>query len=167
MEFGWINLFGGIIVVLILIPNIVYALKQRGHDAGKSVPKALGVCEQIGRYACMILMWLPLLVWKFGFGSSVEFVLYLLLNGVLIFAYYLGWLRYFKKPGQKTAMALAILPTLVFLTSGLLLHHWLLVAAAIVFGISHGMITYITHAGNRRTGHNAVSFDMTPEDEGR
>ena len=27
MEFGWINLFGGIIVLLLLIPNIVYALK--------------------------------------------------------------------------------------------------------------------------------------------
>ena len=29
MEFGWINLFGGIIVILILIPNIVYAVKKK------------------------------------------------------------------------------------------------------------------------------------------
>lgn len=28
MEFGWINFFGGIIVILILIPNIVYAVKK-------------------------------------------------------------------------------------------------------------------------------------------
>ena len=29
MEFGWINLFGAAVVVLILIPNIVYALKNQ------------------------------------------------------------------------------------------------------------------------------------------
>lgn len=29
MEFNWINLLGGVIVLLILIPNIIYALKNR------------------------------------------------------------------------------------------------------------------------------------------
>lgn len=29
MEFNWINLFGGVIVLLILIPNIIYALKNK------------------------------------------------------------------------------------------------------------------------------------------
>ena len=29
MEFGWINVFGAIIVTLMLIPNIVYAIKNR------------------------------------------------------------------------------------------------------------------------------------------
>ena len=29
MEFNWINLFGGEIVLLILIPNIIYALKNK------------------------------------------------------------------------------------------------------------------------------------------
>ena len=28
MEFGWINLFGAGIVVLIMIPNIIYAVIQ-------------------------------------------------------------------------------------------------------------------------------------------
>lgn len=147
MEFGWINLFGGIIVVLILIPNIVYALKKQGHVDETSVPKILFVCEQIGRYACMILMWLPLLVWKFGFGSVEELLIYLFLNGILILAYYLGWLRYLKKPSLNNGMVLAVIPAVVFLISGLLLRHWLLVAAAVLFGVSHGWITYITHAG--------------------
>ncbi len=29
MEFGWINVFGAIIVILMLIPNIVYAIKNK------------------------------------------------------------------------------------------------------------------------------------------
>lgn len=149
MEFGWINLFGGIIVVLILIPNIVYALKKQSHVDETSVPKILSVCEQIGRYSCMILMWLPLLVWKFGFGSAEELVVYLLLNGILILAYYLGWICYSKKHSLKNGMVLAIIPAVTFLTSGLLLRHWLLAAAAVLFGISHGRIAYITHAGKK------------------
>ena len=28
MEFNWINLFGGIVVVIMLIPNVIYALKR-------------------------------------------------------------------------------------------------------------------------------------------
>ena len=31
MEFGWINVFGAVIVVLMLIPNIVYAIKNKGE----------------------------------------------------------------------------------------------------------------------------------------
>ena len=31
MEFGWINVFGAIIVILMLIPNIVYAIKNKNE----------------------------------------------------------------------------------------------------------------------------------------
>lgn len=145
MEFGWINLFGGVIVVLILIPNIIYALKKRDDQENAKIPKILLVCEQVGRYGCMILMWLPLLVWKFGFASAEEFIAYLLLNGGLILAYWLIWLVYAKKATLKTGMALAIIPAVIFLISGVLLRHWLLTAAAVLFGIAHIKITYFTH----------------------
>ena len=32
MEFGWINLFGAGIVVLIMIPNIIYAARQKQDE---------------------------------------------------------------------------------------------------------------------------------------
>ena len=72
MEFGWINLFGAGIVVLIMIPNIIYAVRQKQDEAQAIIPKYLSACEQVGRYGCIVLMWLPLLVWKFGFGSVEE-----------------------------------------------------------------------------------------------
>ena len=72
MEFGWINLFGAGIVVLIMIPNIIYAARQKQDETQIEVPHGLSACEQVGRYGCIILMWLPLLVWKFGFGSVEE-----------------------------------------------------------------------------------------------
>ena len=145
MEFGWINLFGAGIVVLIMIPNIIYAARQKQDETQIEVPHGLSACEQVGRYGCIILMWLPLLVWKFGFGSVEEFLIYLIGNGALLLCYYLSWMLYSRKKILSVAMALAIIPTAIFLLSGLLLRHWLLVAFAILFGFAHCTITYMTH----------------------
>jgi len=145
MEFGWINLFGAGIVVLIMIPNIIYAVRQKQDEAQAIIPKYLSACEQVGRYGCIVLMWLPLLVWKFGFGSVEELLVYLIANGLLLLSYYLFWGFYFRKKALSNAMALAIIPTLIFLLSGILLRHWLLVIAAVIFGFAHCSITYITN----------------------
>ena len=147
MEFGWINLFGAGIIVLIMIPNIIYAAGQKQDETQIEVPRGLSACEQVGRYGCIILMWLPLLVWKFGFGSVEEFLIYLIGNGALLLCYYLSWMLYSRKKTLSVAMALAIIPTAIFLLSGILLRHWLLVAFAIFFGFAHCMITYMTHKG--------------------
>ena len=145
MEFGWINLFGAGIIVLIMIPNIIYAAGQKQDETQIEVPRGLSACEQVGRYGCIILMWLPLLVWKFGFGSVEVFLIYLIGNGALLLCYYLSWMLYSRKKTLSVAMALAIIPTAIFLLSGILLHHWLLVAFAILFGACHCTITYMTH----------------------
>ncbi len=144
MEFGWINLFGAVIVVLIMIPNIIYAL-WNNNETEEGVPQYLTVCEQIGRYGCIILMWLPLMVWKFGFKSTEDFIIYLFLNAILIIAYYLCWNGYLKKKTLKRGLALAIIPTTVFLISGWMLRHWLLVFFSLLFGFAHIEITYFTH----------------------
>ena len=145
MEFGWINLFGAGIIVLIMIPNIIYAAGQKQDETQIEVPRGLSACEQVGRYGCIILMWLPLLVWKFGFGSVEEFLIYLIGNGALLLCYYLSWMLYSRKKTLSVAMALAIIPTAIFLLSGILLQHWLLVAFAILFGACHCTITYMKH----------------------
>lgn len=107
MEFGWINLFGAGIVVLIMIPNIIYAVRQKQDEAQAIIPKYLSACEQVGRYGCIMLMWLPLLVWKFGFGSVEELLVYLIANGLLLLSYYLFWGFYFRK---KAISMLWLLP---------------------------------------------------------
>ena len=145
MEFGWINLFGAGIIVLIMIPNIIYAARQKQDETQIEVPHGLSACEQVGRYGCIILMWLPLLVWKFGFGSVEEFLIYLIGNGALLLCYYLSWMLYSRKKALSVAMVLAIIPIAIFLLSGILLRHWLLVAFAILFGFAHCTITYMTH----------------------
>ena len=48
MSFGWINVFGAIIVVLMLVPNVVYALKNRGEE-NRCTNRWMNLLEQIGQ----------------------------------------------------------------------------------------------------------------------
>ena len=140
MRFGWINLFGAAIVISILIPNIIYAIKYKG-EKNLCDNRFMNVIEQIGRYACITLMWLPLMVWKFGFLSVTEMLLYTAGNISLVAAYQIVFALYMKKRNTRRALILAILPSCVFLLSGLLLRHWLLAVFALLFAIAHIYVT--------------------------
>ena len=140
MEFGWINLFGAVIVVLMLIPNIIYAIRNKGEE-NRCENRLMNLAEQIGRYACIVLMWLPLGVWKFGFPSVGEMLLYFAGNGCLLTAYWAVYAAYLKRKTGKRALALAVIPACIFLLSGALLRHRLLAAFAVLFGISHIYVT--------------------------
>ena len=140
MEFGWINAAGAVIVILMLVPNILYALKYKG-EKNKCTDRFMNALEQTGRYACIVLMWLPLLVWRFGFTGTAAMTAYLAGNAALLAAYWAVFACYLKKKTRKRALALAVLPTCIFLLSGLTLRHWLLVFFAALFGIGHIFVT--------------------------
>lgn len=142
MEFGWINLFGGIFVILMLVPNIVYAIKNK-DEKNLCTNKLMNIIEQIGRYACIVLMWFPLLVWKFSFTTSTEFVTYMLSNILFLVAYWILFVIYMKKKNTGLALSLAIIPSCIFLFSGILLRHWLLVGFACLFATGHIFVTYV------------------------
>ena len=141
MEFGWINIFGAVFVALMLIPNIVYAIKRK-NEKNLCANKFMNIIEQVGRYACIILMWLPILVWKFGFASVFEMMIYFVGNGLLLLAYWIIFAVYFKKKTAKLAVTLAVIPSFIFLMSGILLRHWSLVGFAALFAVGHIYVTY-------------------------
>ncbi len=140
MEFGWINLFGAVIVILMLIPNIVYAVKNKSEQ-NLCTNRFMNVIEQLGRYACIVLMWFPLLVWRFGFESKFDMILYLAGNGIFLAVYWIVFARYLKEKNAKRTLILAILPSCIFLMSGLLLRHWLLTGFAVLFAVGHIYVT--------------------------
>ncbi len=74
-------------------------------------------------------------------------LIYMIGNGVLIVAYYIVYIIYFKKKSAELALALAVIPSCVFLLSGILLRHWLLVGFAAVFAIAH---IYVTKKNNKK-----------------
>ena len=123
-----------------LIPNIIYALKNRG-EKNLCTNRALNLTEQIGRYACIVLMWLPLLVWEFGFASVTRMLIYAIGNAVLLTAYLILFAVYFKKKTPGLAVVLAVLPACIFLLSGILLRHPLLAGFALLFAAGHICVT--------------------------
>lgn len=139
----WINVFGLMIVILLLIPNIIYAIKFRKQNQEiECSSKAMTLLEQIGRYASMFFMIFPVGIAEFGFSSLSALLIYGIGNILLLIAYWVVWNLYFYKRTFWKHMMLAIIPTGIFLLSGITLMHILLLISGILFGIGH---IYITH----------------------
>lgn len=138
---GWINVFGLCIVIAIMIPNIVYAIKFRGAE-NKCTNKTMNVLEQIGRYGCMFLLICNIGKGGFGFGSITAFLVYMIGNVVLLIAYWVVWMLYFIKQNRWKSVTLAVIPTAIFLLSGITLQHIFLIIAAAIFGIGHIYVTW-------------------------
>ena len=136
----WINLWGIAIVVLILLPNIVYAIKYRDVK-NKCTNQVMNVLEQIGRYGSMFFMIVNIGLLEFAFSTVGSFLTYLFGNVILLLAYWIIWMLYFAKQKAWKSMALAVIPTLIFLISGITLRHIPLVICAIVFGVGHIYVT--------------------------
>lgn len=146
MEFNPINIFGSIIVIIMLIPNIIYGIRSKNIQT-RNKNKIVNIIEQTGRYASMTLMVLPLFVWKFGFSNVFMMLVYIFGNGILLITYWIVWIFYFKRQTYNRAMTLAIVPTIIFLLSGLTLSHYALIVAAVLFGVGH---IYVTHQNNKK-----------------
>lgn len=53
---GWINIFGLVFMVIIMIPNVIFALKCKDGFENKWENKFIEALEQIGRYGCFAFM---------------------------------------------------------------------------------------------------------------
>ena len=114
MEFGWINVFGTIIVVTMLIPNIIYGIKNKSVE-NKYKNNLVNVLEQIGRYVSLMLTIFPIGI--SGFKSAGYMLVYLIANVILLLLYLIIWICYFKSKSLLKTITLAIIPTIIFFVS--------------------------------------------------
>ena len=138
---GWLNIFGLIIIILILIPNIIYAFTKGKGQKNKCTNTVMNILEQIGRYGSMFFMVVNVGVPEFGFSDLGLFFVYLFGNPALILLYWVVWVLYFIKPRFREQIALAVIPTAIFLLCGITLGHILLIVFAVIFGIAHVYVT--------------------------
>ena len=106
----WLNVFGLMIMAVIMIPNIVFAIKCKDGFENKWKNKIVEAAEQIGRFGCFGFMIVHIPGTWFGWWSDEAFALYLTVDIVLAAFYCLIWMVWFKKKSVFKALALSILP---------------------------------------------------------
>lgn len=139
-QVSWINFFGLVFLILILIPNIIYAFQFRNVQNQCNNQK-MNLIEQIGRYGCMFFMVFNTGGREFGFRSAEMFLIYIIGSVLLIMIYWIIWLLFFIRQSNWKRMALAVIPTVLFLLCGVTLGHIALIIFAIFFGIGHIYVT--------------------------
>ena len=129
----WINPFGLVFMAIILVPNIVFAIRCKDDFANKWENKAIERIEQIGRFGCFGFMIVNIPGTCFGWWSDEAFALYLIADTLLVLLYCLIWILCFKKNSLFRALALSIIPSILFLFSGIMSRSVLLILSAALF----------------------------------
>jgi len=138
----WLNIFGLIFIIIIMIPNIMFAIKCKDGFTNRWQNKLVELLEQIGRFGCFGFMIINIPGTWFGWWSDEAFAGYLIVNVVLIVLYCAIWLICFRKNTVFRALALSILPSIIFLFSGIMSRSILLIIASMIFAPCHILISY-------------------------
>lgn len=138
----WFNVFGLIFIVVIMIPNVVFAIKRKDGFDNKWDNKFVEFIEQAGRFGCFGFMIFNIPGTWFGWWSDEAFALYLIVDGILVMLYCAIWMICFKKNSVFRALALSVIPSVLFLFSGIISRSVLLTVASVLFAPSHIAISY-------------------------
>ena len=138
----WFNVFGTVFIVIIMIPNIVYALKCKDGFENNWHNKRMEIIEQIGRFGCFGFMMFNIPGTWFGWQSDEAFAIYLIVNILLIVLYCIIWIICFNRNTVFKALALSVIPSMIFLFSGIMSRSILLVISSIAFAPAHVLISY-------------------------
>ena len=138
----WFNVFGLIFIAVIMIPNVVFAIKCKDGFDNKWNNKYVEVTEQVGRLGCFGFMIINIPGTWFGWWSDEAFALYLIVDTILVMLYCAIWIICFKKNSVFRALALSIIPSMLFLFSGIMSRSVLLIIASVLFAPSHIVISY-------------------------
>ena len=138
----WLNVFGLVMAAVIMIPNILFAMKCKDGFVNKWNNKSVETVEQIGRFGCFGFMIINIPGTWFGWWSDEAFAVYLVVDAVLVTLYCVIWAICFRKSSVFRALALSIIPSVLFLFSGIMSRSILLTIAAVLFAPSHILISY-------------------------
>lgn len=146
-----INRFGLAFTAVMMIPNILFAVRHREGFQNLWKNKAVEAAEQIGRFGCFAFMIVNVPKTCFGFRSDEAFAVYLVVNVTLVAAYCIVWAVLFHKPSVIRAVLLSVLPSAVFLASAVFSRSVLLLVSAVIFAPCHILISVKNAASSGRT----------------
>lgn len=134
---AWFNPFGLAIMAAMMIPNIVFAIRCRDGFVNRWHNRLVEALEQIGRFCCFVFMVVNVPgMWQ-GWPSDEAFALYLVVDAALLALYCVIWAVCFRKNSLFRAVALSVIPSVIFLFSGVISRSLLLTAGAVIFAPCH------------------------------
>ena len=138
----YVNLCGLIFVTVILIPNIIFALRCKDGFKNRYQNKPVETLEQIGRFGCFLCMFItiPCMNVPYWFGQAEK--VYLISGIILVSLYCLGWVLLWKENSVRKSLYLSIIPALLFLESGIISGNVPLIGFAVIFAPCHILISY-------------------------
>lgn len=119
-----------------MIPNIIYGIKKPAPD-NKNISKPIVILENIGRYSCMFFIVFNIPYSWFNFFLNNGLTIYIVVNSLLVVSYEVSFIIYWNKNGLAKALVLSIIPSLIFLFSGIMVLSIPLICASILFAICH------------------------------
>lgn len=130
------------VIVLIMIPNMIFAKTNKEGFTNYYSNKKVEILEQFGRFGCFAFMIInvPYTYFNFWFGGAK--LIYIIVNFSLVFLYLLFWVILWKKFTIFKSLILSILPSIIFICSGILLLSIPLIIFAIIFVPTHILISY-------------------------
>ena len=139
---GWLNPFGLVFMAAILVPNLIFAVKCKDGFANKWHNSFVEAVEQIGRFGCFGSMLFNIPGTWFDWWSEEAFAVYLVVDGLLVALYCGIWAVCFQNNSVFRALALSILPSALFLFSGIMARSVLLTISALLFAPAHIAISW-------------------------
>lgn len=117
--FDVVNVYGFLIAVILLIPDILYA---RTYKIDRNIfdNRAMLYIERIGKYCSLFLMGINIGVLERGFTSDLMRRFWLISACVLTAVCVVLWILCFKKTTKSFAYILTALTSVIFMLSGLL-----------------------------------------------
>lgn len=138
----WFNVYGLVFITVIMIPNIIFAVKHKDAFENRYHNKTIEIIEQIGRFGCFGFMIFNIPSTWFGWWSDEAFAAYLIVDALLIVLYLILWIVCWRKNNVFRALALSIIPSVIFLFSGIMCRSLLLIISSLLFAPTHIFISY-------------------------
>lgn len=139
---SWFNYIGLIMLVVLLMPNIICYMKNKdAFNNSNSISKGLENIEKFSRLGSMFLLVFNIPYTYIGFYFDSALFVYIIVNSCLLLAYVLTWIILWKSNTCIKALLLSVLPTLMFVFSGIMIASIPLTILSIIFMITHIMIS--------------------------
>ena len=139
----YLNYWGLILVIVILIPNIVFAATCKDGFENRYRNKLVEILEQIGRFGCFFSMFLTIPFMCKGYWFKQGETVYLILGVLLAVLYCFGWIVFWNENSIRKSLYLSIIPSLLFAESGIISGNILLLGFAVIFAPCHILISYM------------------------